>query len=182
MTPGIGCRGTDVPAGVGSERCEGEGGGWKNRQPTTTPRGPDPAGRNRRAHRPPPDPRAKIAQSTLVLGLDVAAREGALECVRLLLEAGADPVRTNNSGESPLDAALDHMKSWENIVASGPDEEEEDAEDEALRQEMNEYLGVDSEADAAEEREEKAKRHAMTLAEAKQVVELIRQHEQKCRG
>ncbi len=69
LTPGIGSRGTDVPVGVGPERCEGQAGEWNNTHPTTTPCGRDPADRNRRVHRPPPEPRAQIAQSTLVLGL-----------------------------------------------------------------------------------------------------------------
>ena len=50
-----------------------------------------------------------------------AASRGELECVRLLLDAGADPMRIDAEGRTPADWALVHVESWREIV-SNPDE------------------------------------------------------------
>jgi ankyrin repeat protein len=64
-----------------------------------------------------PDPVDDDGDTPLLL----AAANGATECVQVLLQAGADPTRRNRKGRSALDAARDHLGTWESIVAEGPD-------------------------------------------------------------
>jgi ankyrin repeat protein len=65
-----------------------------------------------------PDPVDGRGNSPLLLAADC----GHVECVRELLEAGANPLKKNNDGKTPLDAAREHLSSWESIVARGPDD------------------------------------------------------------
>ncbi len=90
-------------------------------------------------HGAAPDPADDHGNTPLLL----AADRGEAECVRLLLEAGADPTRRNQAGESPMDAARSHLATCEEIAAEGPDilEAEMREINEAVTRAMTEMMG-----------------------------------------
>jgi ankyrin repeat protein len=84
--------------------------------------------------------------------LFLSAQRGEPPCVRLLLEAGADPLLADGSGQTALDAAREHRNSWRSICRDPP---------EALG-----FLPDDSEESALA-------RHEEAYAEARETVELL---------
>lgn len=62
------------------------------------------------------DPSAKEGLTPLML----AAAEGAVDCIRLLCEAGADPLKKNDHGRTACDIAAVNLETWRRMAAEGP--------------------------------------------------------------
>lgn len=60
---------------------------------------------------------ADPADSSGTTPLMRAAMNGELECIRLLLDAGSDPLRKNVEGKSAVDYAREHHKTWNSIAS-----------------------------------------------------------------
>lgn len=120
------------------------------------------------------DPADSDGETPLLL----AARRGELACIEVLLAAGADPARVSGAGESPIDAARDHLKSWSEIVAEGPDGPT------AAIVEMHESIaeaidfggGDDDEFDAEAMRDEVDADHRSALDTARRSLEALERH------
>lgn len=64
-----------------------------------------------------PDPLDEHGRTPLVLAADGAE----VECIRLLLDAGAVAARTDSEGTSALDHARNHLHTWSSIQSEPPD-------------------------------------------------------------
>ena len=85
-----------------------------------------------------------------------AANKGYLECVRLLLSAGADAGITDPEGRTALDLARGHVQVWESIVDGS--------------------AGIREEVMPKEDPDKRQARHVEVLATAREVVELLESH------
>ncbi len=103
-----------------------------------------------------------------------AAYNGEVECIRLLLAAGADPTKKNERGDDARDAAEQHLTSWKDIVAGGAEEVDTALREanEAVAKEMSELFDTSSMPDLATE-DDTATRHREALDDARRAVELI---------
>lgn len=119
------------------------------------------------------DPADSNGDTPLVL----AAQNGEIGCIKLLLEAGADPCKANMSGTTPLAAADSHLKSWQSIVASGPDSSIAEMQME-MNEEIARELGCpidEDETDLSSLIGEQEDQHRSALNEAQQSFDTLDQ-------
>ncbi len=118
------------------------------------------------------DPIDEDGDTPLILG----AGNGEVECIRLLLEAGADPQKKNNAGETARDAAHEHLSSWESIVAKGGADEVDTAlkeANEAVAKEMADLVIDTSRLPDQDTERDRTTRHQEALAHARSALEFI---------
>lgn len=117
------------------------------------------------------DPVDEDGNTPLILG----SGKGEDKCIRLLLEAGADPQKKNNAGETARDAAQEHLSTWESIVAKGADAVDAALMEakEAVACEMAELVGDTSSLPDLDIEQERSTRNQEALADARSALELI---------
>lgn len=118
------------------------------------------------------DPRDHAGNTPLM----IAASRGEVECITLLLAAGADPIATNDEGRSALDEALSHLESWREIVADGPDPTVAELLRRSHEEVAREFGGdmAPPAPDIASLMAEQATNHAAALDQAERAAELLR--------
>ena len=107
--------------------------------------------------------------------LMLAAAKGEVECIRRLLHTGADPKRTNRSGHTAMDAAKEHLHTWQSIVADGPDDslvkQMQDIQSQLLA-DLHVEVPLESD-DSFAGLDAQKKRHEEALREAQESLELL---------
>ena len=110
-----------------------------------------------------------------VTPLMLAAMSGEVECIHLLLLAGADPRRTDHQGRTAVDCAREHLQMWQQIVAEGPDKSSVEM-DLKIRHEAELEIGWSPSEDAPDFSvllAEKQNRHQDSLREAQEALKML---------
>lgn len=105
--------------------------------------------------------------------LMLASQNGEVDCIELLLNAGADPTHRNLSGKTPFDAADEHFQTWNGIIAQGPDKLLAENQLESKEQFVQEF-GVDVEPISLEALlEAQAEQHQASFRNAEKALNIL---------
>ncbi|MCX5691746.1 MAG: ankyrin repeat domain-containing protein [Planctomycetota bacterium] len=109
--------------------------------------------------------------------LMIAATMGETACIKLLRDAGADPLKHDELGHSALDLAASHLEGWRGIVATGPNVSDAEREKKLIEERTQNVGGSVSATppDLSSLLQEQKDRHADALVNAQEALEVLKQ-------